>query len=198
MDTREKLQEVVPEDYQHVAVSVPGRYMLEDKREFPCRTVDFSLFSVSLVAPVRGAIGERIVVYLDYVGRLEGTIIRETTFGFAIALILSPLKREKVADLLTWFVNREILEKADRRHERIVPALRHSLLSLEPDREHLVRLIDLSVSGAAITSDLDLPLATKVNLGSRAGHIVRHFEGGFAIEFDTPIPIDEFGEDIRL
>jgi len=198
MESTEKLQELQPDDYRHVVVSVPGRYMLEDKREFPCRTVDFSLFSVSLVAPVRGALGERIVVYLDYVGRLEGTIIRETTFGFAIALILSPLKRDKIADLLNWFMNREILEKADRRHERIVPNLRHSILSLEPDREHLVRLIDLSVSGAAIASDLDLPLDTKVNLGSRPGQIVRHFEGGFAVEFDMPIPIDEFGEDIRL
>jgi len=198
MESTEKLQELHPEDYRHVTVSVPGRYMLEDKREFPCRTVDFSLFSVSLVAPVRGALGERIVVYLDYVGRLEGTVIRDTTFGFAIALMLSPLKRDKVADLLTWFMNREMLEKADRRHERIVPALRHCIMSLEPDREHLVRLIDLSVSGAAIASDLDMPLTTHVNLGSRPGHIVRHFEGGFAIEFDTPIPIDEFGEEIRL
>jgi hypothetical protein len=185
-------------DYQRVTVSIPGRYMLEDKREFPCRTIDFSVNGVSLAAPERGKIGERVVVYLDYIGRIEGSIVRHTLFGFALALMLPGNKREKIADQLTWLVNREALGKADRRHDRLVPNLRHCILQFADGKEHLVKLIDISVSGAGIVTDLKIPIGTNVLLGATHGHVIRHFENGVAVEFDTPIPIERFDEDLRL
>lgn len=185
-------------DYQRINVSVPGRYMLEDKREFPCRTIDFSSNGVSIAAPVRGRVGERVVIYLDYIGRIEGNIVRHTLFGFALTLILPGNKREKIADQLTWLVNRESLEKADRRHDRLVPNLRHCILQLEDGREHLVKLDNVSISGAAIATELKLPFNTKVRLGSMRGYIIRHFDKGMAVEFDAQIPIEQFNEDLRL
>jgi hypothetical protein len=184
-------------NYHRVSVSIAGRYMLEDKREFPCRTIDMSSGGVSLAAPTSGAIGERVVVYLDYIGRIEGAIIRLTEFGFAITLHLPGNKRERIADQLTWLLNRDSLREEDRRHERIVPILRHSVL-IENAQEHIVRLIDVSVSGAAITTELKIPVDTAVVLGTTKGRIVRTFESGMAVEFDTPIPIELFDENIRL
>jgi c-di-GMP-binding flagellar brake protein YcgR len=181
-----------------VTISVPGRYMLEDKREFPCRTIDFSPGGVTIAGPAKGKDGERVVVYLDYIGRIEGTVIRQVEDGFVLALSLPGNKREKIADQLTWLLNREVLGKADRRHDRIIPNLRHSLLRLEDGREHLVKLIDISVSGAGITTDLKVATGVKVFLGETPGRIIRHFDDGLAIEFDTPIPIEQFDEDIRL
>lgn len=172
--------------------------MLEDRREFPCRTVDFSSNGVSLALPVRGRQGERVVVYLDYIGRIEGTIIRDTPLGFALALIHPRKKREKIADQLTYLLNQEHLGKADRRHERIVPNLRHAILYSGDGREHLVKLIDISVSGAAIGTQLRLPMNEKVRLGTREGSIIRHFDTGMAIAFSAPIPIEQFNENIRL
>ena len=185
-------------DYQRMNVSVPGRYMLEDRREFPCRTIDFSSNGVSVAAPVRGKVGERVVVYLDYIGRIEGNVIRHTLFGFALALLLPGNKREKLADQITWLINRKSLEKADRRHDRIVPNLRHCILKLEDGREHLVRLIDVSISGAGIATDLRIPIHTKVHLGTTCGQIIRHLDNGMGIEFDTHLPIEQFDEDLRL
>jgi hypothetical protein len=185
-------------DYQRVNVSVPGRYMLEDKREFPCRTIDFSVNGVSIAAPARGQIGERVVVYLDYIGRIEGNVIRHTLFGFALALILPGNKREKIADQLTWLVNRASLEKADRRHDRLIPILRHCIMQLEDGREHLVKLVDVSISGAGIATELRFPIKTKVLLGATPGHVIRHSDTGMAIEFETPLPIERFDEDLRL
>ncbi len=172
--------------------------MLEDRREFPCRTVDFSTNGVSLALPVRGKQGERVVVYLDYIGRIEGTIIRDTPLGFALALLHPSSKREKIADQLTYLLNRDDLGKADRRHDRIVPNLRYAMLYLGDGREHLVKLIDISVSGAAMATQLRLPIGEQVRLGTLEGSIIRHFETGMAIEFTKPIPIERFNEDIRL
>jgi hypothetical protein len=172
--------------------------MLEDKREFPCRTIHISPDHICLSAPSRGTLFERVIVYLDYIGRIEGTLTENTFNGFNLTPTLTAAKREKIADTLTWLLNREKLGKADRRHDRIVPNLRHCILKMDSDREHLVRLIDISVSGAAVITDLDIPLGTKITLGSRKGHVIRLLENGIAVQFESPIPIQQFGEDIRL
>ncbi len=60
--------------FQRVKVSVLGRYMLADRREFPCQVLDMSPGGMAIIGPVSGKAGERVVAYIDHVGRLEGTI----------------------------------------------------------------------------------------------------------------------------
>jgi hypothetical protein len=79
---------------QRLKVTLRGRYMLADGREYPCRTVDISAGGVAIVGAIRGKIGERVIVYLDRVGRIEGTIVRHFDGCFAITLRASALKRE--------------------------------------------------------------------------------------------------------
>jgi hypothetical protein len=45
------------------------------------------------------------------------------------------------------------------------------------------RIIDLSLSGAAVELDVKPALGTHVTLGTMRGQVVRHFEDGIAIEF---------------
>lgn len=185
--------------HQRVEISLLGRYMLEDKREFPCLTTDMSPGGLACVAPVRGAIGERVVAYLDQIGRVEGKIVRHSERGFAVQFSLPYIKREKIANQLTWLVNRDTLGMPeDRRHERIVPYRRHAILKIEGDREHVVKLIDVSVSGAAISTTAKPAIGTKVILGQTPGHVVRIFEGGIAISFDKVITAESFDENIKL
>ncbi len=185
--------------HQRVAIALLGRYMLEDKREFPCQTIDMSPGGVSVIASVRGKLGERVVAYIDQIGRVEGKIARHTERGFAIQLNLPYAKREKIANQLTWLVNRDALGMPeDRRHERIVPYRQHAILKIEGDREHVVRLIDVSVSGAAISTPAKPAIGTKVVLGQTPGHVIRIFEGGLAVSFDKMITAEHFDENIRL
>ena len=53
-------------------VNLLGRYMLADRREFPCQVVNMSPGGMALIAPVAGAPGERVIAYVDHLGRLEG------------------------------------------------------------------------------------------------------------------------------
>ena len=53
-----------------------------------------------------------------------------------------------------------------------------------------VRLIDVSVSGAAFAVDARLPVGTAVALGQTPAHVVRGFEGGAAVEFARPFSAD--------
>lgn len=185
--------------HQRVELSLLGRYMLEDKREYPCITTDISPGGLACIASVQGSVGERVVVYLDQIGRLEGKIARHTDRGFALALNLPYVKREKIANQLTWLANREILRlPEDRRSERIVPLRRHSILLLNGTSEHVVKLIDISMFGAAISTWLRPAIGTRAMLGKMSGQIVRHFDGGFAIAFDQMIEADRFDENIKL
>ncbi|MGO9132889.1 MAG: PilZ domain-containing protein [Methylovirgula sp.] len=185
--------------HQRVKISLLGRYMLEDRREFPCVTTDMSPGGVACIASVRGAVGERVIIYLDQIGRVEGKIARLTDRGFAVALNMPYAKREKIANQLTWLVNRDILGlPEDRRFERIVPLRRHAILRLNGDAEHVVKLIDVSMSGAAIATALKPSIGALAIIGHTTGKVVRHFDGGFAIAFDQMIEADRFDENIKL
>src|ERR1043166_2107127 len=94
--------------FQRVRVNLLGRYMLADRREFPCQVSDMSPGGMSVVGPGPGKAGERVVAYIDHVGRLEGTIIRVLPNGFAMSISATARKRDKLAAQLTWLPTRHI------------------------------------------------------------------------------------------
>ncbi len=186
--------------FRRVKASIPGRYMLENKQEYPCQTVDMSPGGLRVAAPVKGEVGQRVVFYFEDFGRLEGTIVRHAHDGFAVEMNLAPNKRERLADLLTWYINRdeEGDDDADRRHKRITPKQRDATLILADGACIPVKIVDVSVSGVGLQSQALPEIGTRVDLGRRTGKVVRHFTGGLAVEFQRLIPIEEFDEDIVL
>lgn len=170
--------------HQRVKISLLGRYMLETRREYPCQAVNMSPGGVALVAPVVGNPGERVVCYLDHVGRIEGQIVRHLPNGFAMTIAATARKREKFAAQLTWLANRHVLNlPEDRRHERILPKNPRSTLTLTNGAVYPCRVIDMSLSGAAVATDLKIELGSAVMLGRMQSHVIRHFEGGVGIQF---------------
>lgn len=170
--------------HQRVKVALLGRYMLTTRREYPCQTVDMSPGGLSLIAPVPAQPGERVVVYLDHIGRVEGQMVRAVPNGFAMTVSATIRKRDKLAAQLTWLTNRAMLGlPEDRRHERVAPRNPRAVLITEDGVQTEVRMIDVSLSGAAVSSNLQLPIGAPVMLGKTAARVVRHFEKGFAVEF---------------
>ncbi|AWN49945.1 pilus assembly protein PilZ [Methylobacterium terrae] len=185
--------------HHRVAVALLGRYMLADRQEYPCQTVDMSPGGVRLTCAVGGEIGERIVIYLEHVGRIEGTIARLLPDGFAVTIGATARKRDKIASQLTWLANRAVLGlPEDRRHERVVPRQALTTLRLEGGRETAARIIDISLSGAALACEVELPLDTGLTVGRTPARVVRQFKGGVAIEFRLPLSPDRFDENLVL
>lgn len=185
--------------HQRVSVPLLGRYMLADRQEYPCQTLDISPGGALLVAPVRGAVGERIIVYLEHLGRVEGEITRHLPEGFAISIAATIRKRDKIASQLTWLANRQELGlPEDRRHERITPKQLLTTVRLDNGREFAARIIDVSMSGAALTLGHKPPIGTGLCVGSTTAKVVRHFESGIAVEFRLALSPDRFDESIVL
>jgi hypothetical protein len=170
--------------FQRVRVELLGRYMLPDRREYPCQVINMSPGGMALIAPVGGAPGDRVIAYVDHLGRLEGHVARMFPNGFAMTIGATPRKRDKLAAQLTWLANRHILSlPEDRRHGRIAPRNPISRLIMPNGVNVSCRIIDVSQSGAGVATEQRPPIGALVTLGKVQGRVVRHIEDGFAIEF---------------
>jgi hypothetical protein len=108
--------------HRRVPVDIAGRFMREDKQEYPCLVTDMSAGGLALATPAVAEIGERIIAYLDDFGRIEGVVARHLDGGFAVKIVASLHRREKIVNQLTWLINRGRLGLSEeRRHERVVP-----------------------------------------------------------------------------
>jgi hypothetical protein len=194
-----RLRQAERRRHQRVRVALLGRYMLPNRQEYPCQTVDISPGGALLVAPVKGEIGARIIAYFEHIGRLEGAVARHVEQGFAISFSATIRKRDKLASQLTWLANREVLGlPEDRSHGRLVPINPMTMLRLPSGREFPVRLIDVSRSGAGVAIDDRPEIGINVILGSTPAKVVRHFQDGIAVEFLRPLPPELFDEQIVL
>jgi hypothetical protein len=177
---------IVPDRRRHwrVIVRVFGRFMREDKQEYPCQVINMSPGGMALLSPLPCPDGERVVAYLDNFGRIEGVVTRSFEGGFAVRILASLYKREKIANMLTWIINQETLGLAEeRKHERVAPRNPASKLILPNGDVHPCRVIDVSLSGASIASSVRPPIETMVILGRMRGRVVRHHDQGIAIQF---------------
>lgn len=185
--------------HQRVRVEIHGRFMLEDRTEHPCVTVDVSPGGARFACARVGRVGERIVAYLETLGRIEGSIARLLPGGFAMTIAATLRKRDRLASQLTWLANRHVLNlPEDRRHDRVVPRKATTTLRLASGRTAVVRIVDISLSGCAVASDIPVDMGASVMIGTRQGRILRLFENGIAIEFAHPLSEAEFGPDIEL
>ncbi|MCB9994094.1 MAG: PilZ domain-containing protein [Hyphomicrobiaceae bacterium] len=172
--------------FQRVKVSILGRYMLENKSEYPCQIISMSPGDADVIAPVPGQIGERVIGYVDHIGRIEGSITNIIDGGFEMDIAASPRKRDKMANQLTWLANKDELNlPEDRRHERVVPDERHAKLVLQDGRKYTCKIIDFSLSGVAIEMHVRPAIGTPCTIGRMRARVVRHFHNGVALEFTT-------------
>jgi hypothetical protein len=184
--------------FQRARLNLSGRYILADRQEYPCQVQNMSPGSAALVAPVSGTVGERVVAYIEHVGRLEGTITRVYRTGFAMTIGASSRKREKLATQLTWLANRHILDLPQHRgHERIMPRRPHTKMVLPNGTSVTCEIAELSQSGAAVLSATKPPLNALIRLGKSEGHVVRVSDDGFAVEFTSLQDIDSLEENVK-
>ena len=158
--------------------------MLEDRREYPCQTQNVSPGSLAVLTPVVGRMGERVVAYVDHIGRIEGKIVRTFNGGFAMSINATSRKKDKLAAKLTWLANRHELNlPEDRRHDRVTPKTPTTVVTLPDGREYTARIVDVSLSGLALHVEVKPPIGSPMLAGKIRARVVRHFEEGIAVEF---------------
>ncbi|QOZ28295.1 PilZ domain-containing protein [Bradyrhizobium sp. CCBAU 51753] len=175
-----------------VKITVDGSYMLPNwydaqgrLRSFACRTTRVSPFRMIVDVPVVGKVGDRLTSYFEEFGKFEGRITETMSGSFLYELEMTHAMREKFADKLTWIEKKQkdpSIRDA-RNSPRFIPAAPHAMLTLADGSMQSCFIIDMSLSGAAVSSAAQPPLGTPLAIGACVGRVVRHLPSGFAIKF---------------
>jgi hypothetical protein len=170
--------------FQRVPINMQGRRMLANYEEFECLVIDMSPGDMYVTCLGRPRANERVVAYIDHLGRVEGYVQTIDGRGFVMSIHATERKREKLAAQLTWLANKhELGLPEDRRHDRLTPRETKTEITLEDGARYSCRIMDLSLSGAAVDVEVRPPIGTPLRLGNMRGRVVRHFVEGVAIEF---------------
>jgi hypothetical protein len=175
------------------AIQVPGRFCFAsrrdangNRRQYACRAVNISQSYVVLATPISGPVGERVIAYFQEFGKIQGPILRVMNGGFAIRIAASNAERSRLLRKLIWFEQNKKYQVPDvRAHKRIVPEDPISTLIFSDGSMVSCFVIDMSITGVAVSADVVPALGTPVAVGKAAGKVVRHFEEGFAIQFQN-------------
>jgi hypothetical protein len=174
-----------------VIVNIPGRFSLADRwdargerRVFACRAVNLSACAAALASPVIGKVGERVIAHIDHLGKLEGAVVRVLERGFVMSIAASYEERDKLAAKIEWLEKHKDHDVTDQRGDgRVAPTNPYSRMILPDGSRETCLVLDLSVSGAAISADTVPDIGAVVAIGIVVGRVVRHFQGGFAVQF---------------
>ena len=154
-------------------------------RTFACRTTRVSPFRMIVDVPVVGKSGDPITAYFGDFGKLEGFISDTMSGAFLLELEMSRSMREKLASKLTW-LEKKLKDpgvRDVRKDARIIPASSHSTLTLADGSIHGCFIIDMSVSGVAVSAQVQPPIGMPLAVGACIGRVVRLLPDGFAVKF---------------
>jgi hypothetical protein len=173
--------------HRRVMWQVPVRGLTGSGEEFACNTIDVCAggLRINLARPLEK--GENVVLYIEDIGRVEGFVVRVLNeIGYAIEFRVPPRKREKIADALTWLVNKDRLGLTDERIAERRPSSGQVIAIHGKGVSIACAIADVSLFGVALkTAGLRPMIGDRVQIEERAGTCVRYIEGGFAVDFRT-------------
>lgn len=178
---------------------VPGRFVLLDRPAEEREGQSFA-FSARSVATTRAVVstdievarGERVALRFDGIGVRLGVVERSLRDGFIVNFVDEPTEGNDVAARIDW-LNRKTRGGAEERraHQRVLPRQTAARVVLGKDAYLDCRIKDMSASGAAVLADRQPAEGTLLAIGAVPGRVVRHFDGGFAVQFLEVQDLDE-------
>ncbi len=170
--------------WQRVAVQLPMRFMLENGEECAGETVSASGGGFSFRSDRALHRGERLIAYIESLGRISGIVVRAERGIAVVESDASPARRDKLADQLTWLTNKDKLGLDEERRAERVQGGGTVKAILEDGREISCQVIDMSFVGAGLATRDKRPMVGEtVKLGPQTGRVARYLPEGFAVDF---------------
>ncbi len=172
-------------------VSVPGRFSFADvrnargeRRVYGCHAVNPSIREIAIASPISAKLCARVIAYIDHLGKLEGLVTRVLQRGFVMGVYAKGHDRHKLASKIAWLQHHRNSEVRDQRADsRFVPKNPYARLILPDGYMENCLILDVSVSGAAISADTIPAVGSVLAVGKVVSRVVRHFDEGFAVRF---------------
>jgi hypothetical protein len=171
--------------FRRVRVDLPGKlFVPATGHECACKVVDLSPGGASVECEFLPELGTHIVLYADGFGRFEGAVARRDGYGFGLRLNATVLKREKIAEQLTLFMNKSLVDETVvmRGHDR-TPAKGLAQFTRADGVIVKCEVLDLSPGGVSLKTILRPQIGEFVLIGQLAGRVARHHDDGIGIQF---------------
>jgi hypothetical protein len=170
--------------FRRVPVDMPGKlFVPQGARESDCKVIDMSPGGAQIGCEIALDPGTQVVLYINGFGRFEGIVARRDGYGLGVRFASTAMKRERTVEQLTLFMNRALIDESEmRRHDR-TPTKGLTRFTRADGQMVPCEVLDLSVSGISLKTDLRPPIGEFVLIGQMAGRIARHHAEGIGIEF---------------
>jgi hypothetical protein len=170
--------------YRRVRVDLPGRlFTPADGQEARCTVADLSPGGAAITCELVPPYGTQVILYVDGFGRFEGSVARAEGQGFGVQFHCTQAKRERIAEQLTLFLNKVLVDDSViRRHERT----HHKGFAKFTRADGQIvpcEVMDISVGGVSLRTDIRPMIGEFVLIAGVAGRVARHHENGIGIEF---------------
>jgi hypothetical protein len=109
--------------------------------------------------------------------------VRREDDNIGVRFLSTAMKRERTAEQLTLYLNRSLIDEADLRRDDRTPTKGLTRFVRHDGQIVPCEVLDLSMSGISVKTDLRPPVGEFVLIGQLAGRIARHHDNGIGIEF---------------
>lgn len=163
-------------------LNLRGRYMLADGGEHPCETIDVSVTGLAISAYVVADLKERVVAYIDELGRLEGIVARRGSDWFAIDVKIPQSRIDRLAQKIA-ALSGDAGASTSRAPEL---QMRSAELRTEFGQSFAVRLCNATRFSARVQANFELLPGTRVTVDQRPAVVAHDTADGFILDFTIP------------
>ncbi len=176
----------VEEELAFHGLQLTGKFMAMDKQDYPCivDTITESQMTFLTVGPA--VTNYSFICYMDVVGRVPGTICGRVEGGFIATINLTEARMGRVFERLEWYQNhRQAAQQSGdaRAHDRQTAHVQAEL-RLMNGATYPCEILDVSFSGMAIRTNIEISIGSPISVGTLSGVVVRSEGQNIGIKFN--------------
>lgn len=174
--------------YPRFKVALNGICSIANGNDRACAVLDLSLGGAQVVCSAPAKVGDDASLLLPHIGLVGARVTRASADGLGVAFTGGVRQRRRVQDYLVFVLRSQEDDTVDARtHRRIVPLRRTVEVRRAGAGSHMARIRDVSRSGVALTTTVEMTIGEDIVIGATAAEVVRVFKGGGAARFATPL-----------
>ena len=167
-------------------LQLTGKFLAMDRQDYPCivDTVTETQMTFLTVGPA--VTNYSFICYMDVVGRLPGTICGRIEGGFVANIDLTDNRIGRIFERLEWYQDhRHAQQQAGgaRQHDR-QSANVQAVMQLMNGATYPCEILNVSFSGMAIRSNIEVSIGSPISVGSLSGVVVRSEGNQIGIKFN--------------
>jgi hypothetical protein len=163
-------------------VAIFASFLSDDGIERSGVVQNISVGGAFIDAKTVPAIGAPVTLRIEKLGHFDGRVVWICSDGFAVKFDQPRKRRVRMADRLTWLLNKGRNREDDRLADRFDQD-RNAVFVDPHGQKHGCVVVDISTGGAFLETTARPPLQSQIILGRQEATIVRHATTGVGVAF---------------